>query len=218
MLGERGMWFKMSFFEWACRVPLILRAPGRFGPVRRSRNVSLVDLLPTLLDLAGAEIEPPAPLDGHSLVPLIDNADAEWPDTVLGEYLAEGSVAPMFMVRQDRYKYVACDADPPQLYDLKADPAELTNLAGSADHADAAQALAEVVARTWDKETLFRDVVASQQQRRLVFQALMTGDPMLWDYEPRHAEARAYVRNIAGLYEKEARAFLPRRCRPRAES
>jgi choline-sulfatase len=218
MLGERGMWFKMSFFEWACRVPLILRAPGRFGPVRRSRNVSLVDLLPTLLDLAGAEIEPPAPLDGHSLVPLIDNADAEWPDTVLGEYLAEGSVAPMFMVRQDRYKYVACDADPPQLYDLKADPAELTNLAGSADHADAAQALAEVVARTWDKETLFRDVVASQQQRRLVFQALMTGDPMLWDYEPRHAEARAYVRNVAGLYEKEARAFLPQRVRPAAES
>ncbi len=216
MLGERGMWFKMSFFEWACRVPLIVHAPGRFAPARRSRNVSLVDLLPTLLDLAGAEQEPATPLDGRSLVPLIGNADAEWPDTVFGEYLAEGSVAPIFMLRRGRYKYVACEADPPQLYDLEADPAELENLAGKPEHAETERGLAASVRETWDSEALFRDVVASQQQRRKVFQALMTGDRTLWDYEPPRDESHAYIRNIAGLYEKEALAFLPRRGPPKS--
>jgi choline-sulfatase len=71
-----------------------------------------------------------------------------------------------------------------------------------------------VVSQTWDSEALFRDVVASQQQRRLVFEALMSGARTLWDYEPPRNDARAYVRNIAGLYEKEARAFLPRRNPP----
>ncbi|MDH3228594.1 MAG: choline-sulfatase [Alphaproteobacteria bacterium] len=211
MLGERGMWFKMTFFEWACRVPLIFHAPGRFAPARPSGNVSLVDLAPTLLDLAGAKAPQTAEPDGRSLVPLLDGAGAGRPDIVLGEYFAEGSVAPMFMVRQGRYKYIACEADPPLLYDLDADPAELDNLAGTADHAGTERALMEIIGETWDSEALCRDVVASQQRRRLVFQALMTGDRTLWDYEPRHAEAKAYVRNIAGLYEKEARAFLPRR-------
>jgi choline-sulfatase len=214
MLGERGMWFKMSFFEWASRVPLIFHAPGRFAPARRAQNVSLVDLLPTLLDLAGAVVEPPAPLDGGSLVPLIEDAQADWPDTVFGEFLAEGSVAPVFMVRREHYKFIACAADPPQLFDLAADPSELDNLAGTPEHAEAERDLARVVSQTWDSEALFRDVVASQQQRRLVFEALMSGARTLWDYEPPRNDARAYVRNIAGLYEKEARAFLPRRNPP----
>ncbi len=217
MLGERGMWFKMSFFEWASRVPLIFHAPGRIAPARRAQNVSLVDLLPTLLDLAGVEGETTVPLDGRSLVPLIENGDTAWPDTVLGEYLAEGAVAPMFMVRRDRHKYVACKADPPQLFDLAADPGELENLAGRREYAEAERALAAIVAETWDADALFRDVVASQQQRRLVFEALMAGERTLWDYEPPRDDARAYVRNIAGLYEKEARAFLPRRGRPETD-
>ena len=216
MLGERGMWFKMTFFERACRVPLLLHAPGRFAPARRSHNVSLVDLLPTLLDLAEVEIEPATPLDGRSLVPLIGNADATWPDTVFGEYLAEASVAPMFMVRRGRYKYVACAVDPPQLYDLEADPNELENLAGKPGHAETEQGLEAAIGDTWDSETLFRAVVASQQRRRLVFDALMTGDRTLWDYEPPRDASHAYIRNIAGLYEKEARAFLPPRKTPKS--
>jgi len=215
MLGERGMWFKMSFFEWACRVPLVLHAPGRFAATRRKPNVSLLDLLPTLLDLAGLEIEPAAPLDGRSLLPLIGDADADWPDTAPGEYLAEGSVAPILMLRHGRYKYVACTADPPQFYDLEADPAELENLSGRPEHAETERVLAAAVAGTWDAEGLVRDVVASQKQRRTVFRALITGERTLWDYEPPRDDARAYIRNIAGLYEKEALAFLPRRGTPK---
>ena len=52
-LGERGLFFKMSFFEWSVRVPLVLHAPFAFGPRRVRENVSHLDLFPTLLELAG---------------------------------------------------------------------------------------------------------------------------------------------------------------------
>lgn len=218
MLGERGMWYKMTFFEWASRVPLIFNAPSRFEAARRTENVSLVDLFPTLVDFAGTHGVLPDTLDGHSLAPMLENGAADWPHAVLGEYLAEGCVAPVFMVRQGRHKYVECAADPPQLYDLDADPLELTNLAGRPEHEEVEQRLAGLVRDAWDAEALTRDVIASQERRRFVFRALMTGTPTLWDYEPRHAEARDFVRNIAGLYEKEARSFLPPRGRPDANS
>ena len=109
MLGERGLWYKMSFFEDSARVPLIVHAPGRIEPRRVAENVSLVDLLPAFLDLAS--VDRPQ-LDGHSLAPLMAGRSEGWPDTALGEYTAEGAVAPLFMVRRGAYKYIACAADP----------------------------------------------------------------------------------------------------------
>jgi choline-sulfatase len=53
MLGERGLWYKMNFFEPACRIPLIVHAPGRFAARRVASSASLVDVLPTLCELAG---------------------------------------------------------------------------------------------------------------------------------------------------------------------
>jgi len=71
MLGERGLWYKMSFFEPACRIPLLVHAPRQFTPGTVAQSVSLIDLLPTLLELAG-DGKPPqyaTELDGRSLLP-----------------------------------------------------------------------------------------------------------------------------------------------------
>ena len=57
MLGERGLWYKMSFLEGAARVPLVVASPGRFEPRRVASSVSLVDLMPTLIDLAGGNAQ-----------------------------------------------------------------------------------------------------------------------------------------------------------------
>jgi choline-sulfatase len=131
MLGERGLWYKMCFFEWAARVPLIVHAPGRLAPRRVAAPVSHVDLLPTLLALAddGGAFDPIDPIDGRSLVPLMTSGGSD--GEVLGEYLAEGAVAPILMIRRGRYKYVYCEADPPQLYDLAA-ASSMTRSAGAA--------------------------------------------------------------------------------------
>ena len=65
MLGERGLWYKMAFFEPSARVPLIVSAPGRIAPGRVAEPVSLLDLAPTLLELCG--LDAGDSLDGRSL-------------------------------------------------------------------------------------------------------------------------------------------------------
>ena len=57
MLGERGLWYKMHWFEMSARVPLLVHAPKRFAAHRVSQSVSTLDLLPTLVELAGGQVE-----------------------------------------------------------------------------------------------------------------------------------------------------------------
>ncbi len=214
MLGERGLFYKMNFFEDSARVPLIINNPGRIEPRRVAENVSLVDLLPTFLELAGGS----GPLlDGRSLAPLMAGKDAGWGDTVLGEYTAEGAIAPIFMARRGPYKYVACEADPPQLYHVAIDPHERVNLAGDPAHGEVEQALAALVAETWDSAVLTQRVMESQDRRRMVFDALMTGKRSLWDYRTPRDDSKDYIRNTGALYGAERRARLPYRDAPKPD-
>jgi choline-sulfatase len=215
MLGERGLWFKMSFFEQAARVPLIVRAPGRVAAgVRIAAPVSQVDLAPTLLDLCG---HPDAAgiadgLDGTSLGPLLGGADAgaaaaATRGAVIAEYLAEGVTGPALMIRRDRFKYVVYGNDPERLYDLAADPHELRDLAGTADGRERCAELRRQAAPGWDPIELAGRVLASQRERRLVVAALGRGRAAAWDYVP-PPEAGRYVGSRADLYELQRRARL----------
>ncbi len=210
MLGERGLWYKMSFFEGACRVPLIVAAPG-VEPHRVEAAVSLIDVLPTLVDLAGGDATTglAGPIDGHSLMPHL-RGDADARDEVLGEYLAEGTVAPLVMIRRGALKFVHAPGDPDQLYDLDHDPDERTNLAGDPAHEAIVAAFRDEVARRWDLQTLDRAVRDSQRRRRLVDAALTTGTPKPWDYQPFTDATKQYVRNTIDLDDLEAMARFPR--------
>lgn len=213
MLGERGLWYKMSFFEASCRVPLIVHAPARF-PARRVRaSVSLADLLPTLVDLAGGDPADAAPLDGRSLLPHLETGQGH--DEVLGEYLGEGAVAPVVMVRRGRFKFIHSPADPDQLYDLGDDPDELRNLAPGHPLLDRFRA--EVAAR-WDLPRLHVDVLASQRRRRLVAAALRQGALTAWDYQPRRDASHEYIRGHLKLDDLEAMARFPRVVAPSGET
>jgi choline-sulfatase len=217
MLGERGLWYKMTFFERSTRVPLILHAPRLFGARRVAQNVSLVDLLPTFAELAGegTAFQPATDLDGRSLVSLAAGRAEGWPDAVYGEYMAEGTFEPLFMIRRGRHKHVVCAGDPPQLFDLARDPHELTNLAGDPAHAKVAAAFAQEAAAKWNSAALRAQIVASQRQRIFVQEALLKGRVHPWDYEPRTDAARQYNRNYGGeLYDTDRRARLPQRPEP----
>ena len=163
MLGERGLWYKMSFFEGSARVPLIVRGPGVRGRGASPAPVSLLDLAPTLVELAGAPADD-AGFDGRSLAGALAGArraDGE----AFAEYLAEGVAAPAVMIRRGRHKYVRCPGDPDQLYDLDADPLELRNLAADgAGEQLAADFRAEADER-WDLAALERDVLAEPARR-----------------------------------------------------
>jgi choline-sulfatase len=208
MLGERGLWYKMNFFEPACRIPLIVHAPGRFRAHRVAESASLVDVLPTLCELAaGAAAEYATPLDGCSLVPQLGGAPGR--DEVIGEFLAEGAVAPLVMIKRGRWKFVHCPVDPDQLYDLRADPDERVNQAADTSHARVLAEFRAEVARRWDLPRLHADVLASQRRRHLVDRALRSGRYTPWDYQPLRDASRLYVRNDQDLGDLEAMARFP---------
>ena len=194
MLGERGLWYKMTFFEQSARVPMIFAGPGvARGAV--SNACSLVDLLPTFLDVAGGGPDMLGePVDGRSLMPLARGEDAP-EDVAIGEYCAEMTPWPVFMIRRGTLKYIHCDADPPQLYDLSSDPDERKNLAGDPAYAEVAAAFAGEVAERWDSETLRADVMRTQKSRRALRAAMEAGASAPWDYNPPRDASQEYVRN-----------------------
>jgi len=132
MLGERGLWFKMSFFEGSARVPMMISAP-QMEPGLHTTPVSNIDVCPTLCDLAGVSMEDVMPwTTGVSLVPMGQGVERTEP--VAMEYAAEASYAPMVSLRYGKWKYNRCALDPDQLFDLDADPHELINLAENPAH------------------------------------------------------------------------------------
>lgn len=210
MLGERGLWYKMTFFEWAARVPLIISAPRRFAPRRIPQLVSLVDVLPTIVELAaGQSVELADACDGHSLVPLLHGDTAGWNDTVYGEILFECAIAPCLMIRRGRYKFIYGPPDPDQLFDLQADPLELHNLASHPQYQALREAFRAEIAQRWDVPALHQAVLASQRRRRLVHRALMAGHMTPWDFQPFTDASQQYMRNTIELDDLERRARFP---------
>ena len=209
-LGEHGLFYKMSFREHAAHVPFVVSAPGRFSPARVREPVALVDLGPTLLDLArpGFSSEIVAPVDGRSLVPLLEGGtDPE--RTVVGEFLAETVLAPMVMVRRGRWKLIHTPSDPDQLFDVEDDPLELVNLAGSPEHEDVLRELLDEVAGRWDLVAVDAEVRASQQARLAVFQALQTGATYPWDFQPSRVAAKQYTRNTMDVAVRDQQSRFP---------
>jgi choline-sulfatase len=205
MLGERGLWYKMNFFEPSARIPMIVHAPSRFQPRRVTEPVSLVDVLPTLVDLGEIGLDPVEPLAGTSLVPLC--AGQSQPErTVIGEYMAEGSRAPIVMIRRGSLKYVHCPADPDQLYDLNDDPDELRNLAGGS----MSTGFRSEVAARWNLEALTEQVFLDQARRRFIDTANRAGTFTPWDYTPPRNAAGEYMRNHLDLNDVERLARWPR--------
>jgi choline-sulfatase len=208
-LGEHGLFYKMSFREHPARVPLIVHCPRRFTPRRVQEPVSLVDVLPTLADLArpGLSGELAYPVDGRSLVPLLEG-EAENPEaTVAGEYLAEGVEKPMVMLRRGRWKFIHTPADHDQLFDLEADPLELVNLAE--EEVELVRELHDEVRRRWDLEAVERDVRASQQARLAVFRALQLGVPHPWDFQPLRPASQQYTRNTMDVAARDEQSRFP---------
>jgi choline-sulfatase len=211
MLGEFGLWYKMSFREWSNRIPLIVHQPKRFAPRRVANPVAQVDVLPTLVDIAadaGAGSKPAAidPLHGRSLLPLCDGDASSDPNACVSEYLAEGTGAPMLMIRRGRYKYISCSTDPEQLFDLEADPNELENLTGHEMLAD----FRREAAQYWDSDALRATVIANQKRRRAVHAALRIGRYQGWDFNPLRDASEEYTRSHMDLTRFDITSRFPR--------
>ncbi|MFA7664960.1 MAG: choline-sulfatase [Burkholderiaceae bacterium] len=216
MLGERGMWLKMTMFEYAVRIPLVIRYPGRMAARRVARNVSLVDLLPTLLDIA-SDGHPPQladRCDGRSMRRLLlTGADAGWPDTVISDFSAGGVPGPIRMVKRGAHKYIHLAGRDSLLFDLDSDPDELTNLAGTAAAGQLEAELSAIAFAGYDPIDVERQVRASQRRRLFIKgvdeQSAMAGN---WSFVARPGDDARFVRGsglAGGEHATKARARYP---------
>ncbi len=185
-LGERGLWFKRSFYDVALKVPFIVSVPWSDKSRRCSDNVSLVDLLPTLVDLGQPDrnldvIE--AHHDGRSLCKAIEGNTLDGENVVFAEMAADALTAPAVSVIENNHKYIQCETDPPMLFDLAADPMETNNLAGTSEAAKIENGLAAIVSKKWDLVALNPKILESQCCRRLVERAHALGAQPSWDYD-----------------------------------
>lgn len=213
MLGERGLWYKMSFNDWSNRIPLIFWHPEKYTPRRVSNAVAQVDVLPTLLDVAGVGVETPEPidpLDGRSLTKLCEGDDTNDPDVAISEYLAEATSAPLLMIRRGHYKYTCCPTDPEQLFDLASDPDETINLAESPEQSQRLEAFRSEAADHWNGDEVKQRVIADQRRRRRVHAALRLGRYQSWDFEPRRDAANEFMRSHVDPSDFDVASRYPR--------
>ena len=214
MLGEFGLWYKMSFREWSCRTPLIIHHPGRYQPRRVAAPVAQVDVLPTLLDIAqeGSGMPKPdaiEPLNGRSLVPLCDGDDSNDTGFCVSEYLAEGTSAPMLMIRRGQYKFISCLTDTDQLFNLSSDPNECNNLARD-ETSPVLDSFRQAATAYWNAEGVQEAVINSQQKRRAVHAALCIGKTQGWDYNPPRNATEEYTRSHMDLTRFDITSRYPR--------
>jgi N-acetylglucosamine-6-sulfatase len=123
---------KRLMYEESLRIPLMVRYPKLVKPGSANSEMVLnIDIAPTLIELAGAEV--PAGMQGTSLMPLLKNETVEWRNSIMYEYFQE-EYAPGFVtvtgVRTTKYKFIENyeENDIDELYDLEKDPGEMNNV------------------------------------------------------------------------------------------
>ena len=179
MLGSHGHVEKRLFYEQAVRVPLLVRLPGRAGGQRFGCPASLMDLGPTLIDLAGGEVLPDT--DGASLMPMLNGgAPRAAGPRVLSEYLGEGVPAPCFLVREGPVKYLYAHGGEEIAFDLSTDSVESTNVADQAEYADVLDRCRAELLRQFDIDALADDMLASRRDRMMIHAAMQVGRATSW--------------------------------------
>ena len=208
MLGERGLWYKMTFFGGSARVPLMISAPQMDpGPV--SDPVSTIDVCPTLCALAGVSMEDVMPWTTGEDISGLSHGPARHTPVAM-EYAAEASHAPLVALVQGGWKYTRCALDPEQLFDLNVDPQELTNLVDDPASRDRLNDFRKIADARWDLARFDADVRQSQARRWVVYEALRNGSYFPWDYQPLQQASERYMRNHMDLNVLEENQRFPR--------
>ena len=127
--GERGLWGKSTMFEESVGIPMILAGPDVPQGKVSQTPVTLTDIYPTALSLAGLEHQGPSLVDLAAKEDIIDRV-------AFSEYHAAGSPTAAYMIRKGKWKYIHYVDYTPQLFDLDADSDELHDLGVSPDHAE----------------------------------------------------------------------------------
>ncbi|MDF1513483.1 MAG: choline-sulfatase [Anaerolineae bacterium] len=190
MLAEKNMVQKRSFYEFSSRVPLIINMPDGSGAgTRCTEPVSLIDIAPTLFELAG--IDNYLPVDGQSLLPYVASVAEE--RVAFSESHTNGVYEPCFMVRKGPYKYIFIRNEEHQLFDLENDPGEWHNLIGHQAYTSIAEELRSLILDTFNPDAVEQKLMESLLRRAVVKQANEVNE-VHWDYAPFFDVTQQYAR------------------------
>ncbi|MFL2847901.1 MAG: sulfatase [Coraliomargaritaceae bacterium] len=142
-LGDHTLWCKHTLYETSMHAPLIISAPGYNSGQRVNSLVEMVDIYPTLCELAGLEL--PIHLQGKSLVATMEDPDAIHKKAIYGRYHSGETV------RTDRFQYSEWSNGDKMLYDHKKDPNEDVNVVADPKYAKVAEALAKALVKHREK-------------------------------------------------------------------
>jgi len=208
MMGERGMWYKQHFWEWSSRIPFLFSFPNKFSPKRVKENISLIDLMPTLLEVASSnnDINYATEINGKSLINLLNGNSKDWSDIAVSEYSADGSTGPSRMIKKGSLKYMYLEGIDELLFDLDKDPLELNNLINDDRYKENIAELKSILFSDWSLEEV-RGRAIDNQKKRLFIHNVTNGDPNYVNIVRKDDDKR-YIRN-AGAADTKARARLP---------
>jgi choline-sulfatase len=176
-VGDRGLWWKHTFYDESVKVPLVLRWPGVLAAgKRRSAVVNLIDLAPTVGEAVGAPLLPNT--DGRSFLGVGRDGEAPWLDETFAEYCTDanpawtgGMAVRQRMIRTQRYKLIYYHGYPPQLFDLLDDPLEERDLAAWPRYQGIRQALMNRVLADWDPTVIDARMKARERTPGLLLDA-----------------------------------------------
>ena len=170
MLGERGMWYKMSMFEHSVRIPMIISGPGlKIG--RDKKNRSIVDIAPTVIELAEGNLnEFPINFSGRSMKNAISNNKedkiSEDNYVVISDYSAGQALAgPVRMIKKGKFKLILMYGYDPLLFDLSVDPNELNNLSNNEEYTEIKDDLIKIAHTNHDPKKYNKKIRKSQKER-----------------------------------------------------
>lgn len=192
-LGERGLWWKHTFYEESVKVPLVLSWPGQLPQdTRRGQIVNLIDVTATLVEALGA-----APLpngQGVSLLDVAHDARAPWHDETFSEYCTDavpawtgGDAVQQRMIRAGNWKLVYYHGHRPQLFDLAADPDELRDLAEADAFREVREWLLARLLEGWNPDDIAARMRARRADKDVVgawAQQIKPADQYRWKLEP----------------------------------
>lgn len=192
-IGERGLWWKHTFYDQSLKIPLILSWPGQLPQgERRAQIVNLMDVSATLLAAMAAPVLPSS--DARSFLDVARNGAAPWVDETFAEYCTDdtppwtgGMAVRQSMIRQGRWKLVYHHGYRPQLFDMANDPDELRDLAEDAAHETVRDALLARIFAQWDPVAIDRRMRARVADKALLgawCRATQPPSTYVWELRP----------------------------------
>lgn len=184
-VGEHGLWWKQTFYDDSAKVPAIFAWPGRIAESTRiDRVVSALDINATMIDALGG---PPLPTSrGRSILPLFDDAGAEWEDIAFCEYCTDNGEIQR-MVRRGPWKLSYYHRQPSTLFNVDDDPRETRDRASDPDCADIVSELTDRVLEGWDPDAVWEAIQLKQRETRVLAQwtrNVRPPDTHRWELRP----------------------------------